>query len=240
MAWRKGEAIWKQIELALLEDLTAGVFKPGEKLPTENALATRFNVNRHTIRNAISSLAEANVVRVEQGRGIFVQEKILPYPIGKRPRFSQTVMGAFQLPDRQFLSCKPVSSTKKVARELELSMGEMVWRLETISMADGFPLSHSISYLEQNRFPDVVEVFEKTKSLTKTYAYYGIYDYTRRYTKIVSVLPSASIANHLKQSKSKPVLETEGLNVTEDGKPLEYGIASFASERVQLVLENSQ
>lgn len=238
MAWRKGEAIWKQIEIALLEDLTSGVFKPGEKLPTENDLAKRFKVNRHTLRSAISALAEANIVRVEQGRGIFVQEKVLPYPIGKRPRFSQTVTGAFQLPDRQLLNGKSIASTKKVARELGLQIGAPVWRLESISMADGFPLSHSVNYLDHKRFPDINDVYKETKSFTKTYAHYGIYDYTRKYTKIVSLLPNATIANHLKQHKSKPVLQTEGLDVTEDGRPLEYGITSFASERVQLVLDS--
>ena len=77
MEWEKGEAIWKQIERQLLRDIAQGMFKPGEKLPTEKELAARFEVNRHTVRSAIAALTEANVTRVEQGRGTFVQEAVL-------------------------------------------------------------------------------------------------------------------------------------------------------------------
>ncbi|RPJ45342.1 MAG: GntR family transcriptional regulator, partial [Betaproteobacteria bacterium] len=49
--------VWAVIEQVIASDIAAGMYKPGEKLPSENALALRFGVNRHTVRQATSHLA---------------------------------------------------------------------------------------------------------------------------------------------------------------------------------------
>ena len=46
-----------------------GVFRPGEKLPTERELAARMNVSRSTVREAISALRAAGMVTTTRGRG---------------------------------------------------------------------------------------------------------------------------------------------------------------------------
>lgn len=46
-----------------------GVFRPGDKLPTERELAVRMNVSRSTVREAISALRAAGMVTTTRGRG---------------------------------------------------------------------------------------------------------------------------------------------------------------------------
>lgn len=45
-----------------------GVFRPGDKLPTERELAGRMNVSRSTVREAISALRAAGMVTTTRGR----------------------------------------------------------------------------------------------------------------------------------------------------------------------------
>jgi phosphoribosyl-ATP pyrophosphohydrolase len=66
-----GIARWRQIAETLRQEVTSGVFVTG-RLPTESSLATRFHVNRHTVRRAVAVLVKEGIVRVEQGRGTFV------------------------------------------------------------------------------------------------------------------------------------------------------------------------
>ncbi len=239
MEWQKGEAIWKQIERQLLRDIAQGMFKPGEKLPTENELAKRFEVNRHTVRSAIAALTEANVTRVEQGRGTFVQEALLDYPLGNRTRFSQIVTGRHRLPDKQLIKSEIIDAPKAIAKHLEIPIGSAVIYLESISVADDIPLAHSISYLPQNRFKGIDEIFIETKSLTESLKSYGIYDYTRKQTRIIAQIPSAKIANLLRQAKNKPILQTESIDVDVVAKPIEFGVTSFSSDRVQLLVQGN-
>ncbi|WP_293761837.1 GntR family transcriptional regulator, partial [uncultured Aquitalea sp.] len=76
-----GVAVWRQIENTLAEEIAGGRLQAGERLPTELQLAERFGVNRHTIRRAVSTLVERGLLRVEQGRGTFVQDNAIDYAI---------------------------------------------------------------------------------------------------------------------------------------------------------------
>ncbi len=62
----------EQVAGHLLHDITEGVYPEGERLPPEPVLADAAGVSRLTLREAVKSLAQRGVVRVEQGRGTFV------------------------------------------------------------------------------------------------------------------------------------------------------------------------
>ena len=72
-----GIALWRQIHEQLRNDILNGVLKPGGMLPTEHALAEQFSVNRHTVRRAISALAEQGLVETRQGSGTYVPEAVM-------------------------------------------------------------------------------------------------------------------------------------------------------------------
>lgn len=56
----------------LLADIAGGTYPPGSRMPPEPELAQRNGVSRLTLREAIKDLRQRGVVRVEQGRGTFV------------------------------------------------------------------------------------------------------------------------------------------------------------------------
>lgn len=49
--------------------------KPNEQLPTEAVLTRSFGVGRSTLREAVKILVHSGLVRVQQGVGMFVEEK---------------------------------------------------------------------------------------------------------------------------------------------------------------------
>lgn len=56
----------------LQQDISLGKYKPGELIPPEPVLMELFNVGRSTIREAIKTLSNAGILRVQQGAGTFV------------------------------------------------------------------------------------------------------------------------------------------------------------------------
>ena len=66
------EGVVKQI----LNNLESGVMKPGDKLPTQEKLAQRFGVGRSSIREATNALAIMGYLKIIQGKGTFISEKI--------------------------------------------------------------------------------------------------------------------------------------------------------------------
>lgn len=58
----------EQVAGHLLHDITEGIHPAGEQLPPEPVLAEAAGVSRLTLREAVKSLAQRGVLRVEQGR----------------------------------------------------------------------------------------------------------------------------------------------------------------------------
>ena len=62
-------------------------------------------------------------------------------------------------------------------------------------------------------------------------------DYRRRTTRVTARMPTPEEAGLLQQSRTRPVLATETVNIDSGGEPVEAGWACYASGRVQIVVE---
>ena len=58
---------------SMSEEILSGALAPGDKLPSERELATRFGVGRPLIREALRSLAELGLIETIPARGTFVR-----------------------------------------------------------------------------------------------------------------------------------------------------------------------
>lgn len=61
-----------QVADDLRTGITAGTFKPGERLPSSRELARRYGVAPMTIHHALGVLREEQLVESYQGRGVFI------------------------------------------------------------------------------------------------------------------------------------------------------------------------
>ena len=62
--------IIQQIRLAI----AAGIYRPGEMLPSQRTLALKLHVNPNTVRRAYEHLERADLVVARQGLGMFVRK----------------------------------------------------------------------------------------------------------------------------------------------------------------------
>jgi GntR family transcriptional repressor for pyruvate dehydrogenase complex len=68
----------KRVYQNIIEQIKASIERselvPGDKLPSERELAERLSVSRSAVREAISVLESAGMVRIMQGIGVFLEE----------------------------------------------------------------------------------------------------------------------------------------------------------------------
>lgn len=235
-----GVAVWRQIADTLDGEIRSGVYPPGSKLPTEMQLAARFAVNRHTVRRAVGTLVDQGRVRVEQGRGSFVQEDVLDYPVGLRTRFSQNVLAAHRLPDRRLIRLDVVPAPAEVAEALAIASGEPVIVYESVSTADGREMSFGTSYFPAERFEGMDKVLTRSDSVTRALAAMGVTDYVRVSTRITAAMPTHDVARHLRMPVNRPILQTNSVNADLQGRPVEYCIGRFPADRLQFSVEPSR
>lgn len=229
--------IWQAIADALRSDLAEGRYAPGDKLPTEAALAERFGVNRHTVRHGISALVEEGLVRTRRGAGAFVASTPTDYPIGTRVRFHENLIAAGRRPEKRVLDVEERSATAGEAKALGIATGAAVCAYHGMSLADGQPIAVFESLFPADRLAGMGQALSETSSVTEALRRVGVSDYTRASTRLTAVRASATQALHLELAEGDPLLRSSGVNVDEDGTPVEYGRTWFAGDRVTLTLE---
>ncbi len=62
-------AIYIQIASALEEQISSGILKAGDRLPSARSLSSSLEVNMHTVLKAYSHLQERSLVDMRRGRG---------------------------------------------------------------------------------------------------------------------------------------------------------------------------
>ncbi|MDO5648289.1 phosphonate metabolism transcriptional regulator PhnF [Paracoccus sp. (in: a-proteobacteria)] len=226
--------LWQSIAAALRDDLAAGHYRPGDKLPTESELSARFGVNRHTVRRALSDLADAGLVHARRGAGVFVTAQPTDYPLGRRVRLSQNLAASGRTASRRFTRLETLPADGAESAALCLPLGDPVHVVEGVSFADGQPMA-----LFRSVFPgrlDVLAAVQETGSITAALAACGVADYTRASTRITAKLASPVQAVALHLSPGAPLLRSVAVNVDAGGAPVEYGRTWFAGDRVSLTL----
>lgn len=238
---RSGISLWRQIADQLRIAIGNGEFDEKSRLPGELALAKRFNVNRHTVRSAIASLEQEGVLRVEQGRGTFIQhQERLRYPIGRRTRFSEGLAGQTRARKGFLKEHSTDVASAKICKSLGLEVGACVVRLETVNTADGLPVSRATSWFPADRFSQMAKRYEELGSVTAIFKTYGIMDYVRVSTRISALHAAPFILADMQLSPGAIVLRTEAINADIKGTPIEYSTTHFAADRVELDIDHSQ
>ncbi|MGW8882485.1 GntR family transcriptional regulator, partial [Streptomyces mirabilis] len=69
-----GKRQYQRIADELLKGINSEVWRPGDRLPTQEQLADRFGVSRATINEALRLLRDKRLIVTRQGSGTFVSE----------------------------------------------------------------------------------------------------------------------------------------------------------------------
>lgn len=234
-----GITVWRQIEQTLADEIRAGQWGEGARLPTEAELSARFRVNRHTVRRAIGGLADRGLVRVEQGRGIFVRENVLEYLVGRRTRFTENVRRLNRSPGGRAVALERGKADRDVATALGLRAGAQVVHLDMVGEVDGRPVSYGSHWFPGRLFPRFEDSYQAagSGSVTRVMEAHGFADYERAVTKVTARMPDAAEADLLQQPRNRPILYVESLNVAPDGTPVQVSHVRYAADRFQLVFE---
>lgn len=126
--------LYQQIKGLILNSLRLGEWKPGEVIPSETELATRFRVSQGTVRKAIDELAAENLLIRRQGKGTFVASHAAQHV---QFRFLKLVPdsgmpGSEGPAQRDIIELRRMRATAEVARALALSPGDAVLQVRRV------------------------------------------------------------------------------------------------------------
>ena len=119
--------------------LEAGEWPPGQAIPSELELASRFGVSQGTVRKAVQALAAENLLVRRQGKGTFVathtEEKTSNFRFLRIRRND----GQPEYPKSRLLDLRRARASADTARLLALRTGEPIFVLRRVLEYGGVP-----------------------------------------------------------------------------------------------------
>ena len=236
---KRGAALplYQQLKTAILREIQDGRWRPGERLPTEDALIKRFHVSKITVRQALRELAEMGYIRREQGRGTFV----LHPPLEEGPRaltsFTGEMRGHGRVATSKVIAQDVVAVPPDIASRLEIAPGAQVFRLQRLRLADGEPMGLQTAYIPMALVPGIDLMSFIDASLYEVLASrYSLRPASAREAHRAVPVPEDA-ATLLRVPAGSPALSAERLTTLADGRPLEYVHSIMRGDRYKIVLD---
>ncbi|MGF7163468.1 GntR family phosphonate transport system transcriptional regulator [Rhodoligotrophos appendicifer] len=236
---RAGVVLWRQIEKEIERDIDAGLFASGSRLPVESELATRFGVNRHTVRQALAALQERGRIRIQQGRGMFVHRPMIDYPIGPGTRFSANIERQRMTSSGRLVDASTIAASRQLAEDLALDVGAPCLVINDLREIDGVPVAISSRHFPAARFTGLDLCFEKTGSISQALAAFGVHEFHRTWSRIHAEHCAVADSAMLRLPSGAPVLVVESLNVDAKGTPIEYDVSRSVGGAFQLLIDHT-
>ncbi len=130
--------------------------KAHDKLPPERELSKMWNMNRITLRSAISSMEAAGRLYSVQGRGTMVAPRFVR-TLQNLESFTKYASGYDASSETRLLSFSIVECDKHLAHRFERMLGEKLYRISRLRIIGDIPIMIENSFIPHELAPGLEE-----------------------------------------------------------------------------------
>jgi GntR family transcriptional regulator len=228
-----------QISAWIKDLIQSGRYERGAILPSEVELSRICKVNRNTLRQAISELTMAGVLRKEKGRGTFVCAETPLAVTHKLKSISSFSADLCELGIREKTRIikKGVEEAKEqVARKLMLSPNGKVVVIRRLRTGDKIPFIYEESYLPYSIFKDILDM-DLTGSMYQIISDRFNVTLARSDQMIRSVNLKGKIASYLSRAEHSAAFFMESLTYDENNLPVELLYSYYRGDKYVFEVE---
>lgn len=234
---QSGRPQHEQISDWLREQIETGAYAPHDKLPSESELGERFDVSRITVRRALQTLENEELIYRRQGLGSFVKEPQAKPGLARLTDFAQDMAQAGLEASSEVLHHDQQEAPPFVAARLEVESGTPVVQLDRLRLGDERPMAFDRTWLPLF-YGQLLEGHDLQESTI-----YGILeeDYEipilRGRYRIEAVNAASELASHLEVEEGQALLRIDRLSLTEGERRVYFQQRYYRTDRVAYELE---
>lgn len=157
--------LYFQLKEKLKERIARGEYLPGEQVPSENELASKYDVSRNTAKQAIAALVADGVLYRRQGLGTFVAKKKTLSGLTEKLSFSTSYASENGVLTTKVLDASEIEANGHYARKFSIEEGEIIYKINRLRMMDGTPVAIQTSYIPRKYCDKLLEYDFSEKSL---------------------------------------------------------------------------
>lgn len=214
----------------LVQDM-AGM-RPRSPLPTERELASRYEVSRATVRQALDALERSGAVYRVQGAGTFVAGPHVSKSLSLTS-FSEDMRTRGLRPGSRLLTADEVPADAAIAEDLQIPMAASVVRLVRVRMADDSPMCLETAYLPAARVPGLLASDLADSLYELLERHYGL-RLGRANQKLEAVTVTGADAGLLAVPPGAPALCVHRVSFDERDQPVERTTSLYRADRYDI------
>jgi GntR family transcriptional regulator len=230
--------MYHQLKQLLVKDIERRGLQPGDRIPGDHELCTRYEVSRTVVRQALAELENEGVIERVKGRGTFVAHPKTAEGL------VQSLTGLFEDVAARggHLSSKVrrlevVPADAAVAADLRIAVGAPVILLERLRFVDDEPWVWTVTHLPEDIAPGLVDEDLTDRSLYRVLeASYGV-RLVRGVRSVEAAVANAGQARLLGIRRGDPVLVLRSVSLGESGRPVESFLALHRGDRSRFQVE---
>jgi GntR family transcriptional regulator len=233
--------LYRQARQALVDRIAAGDWAPGDKLPSEPALAAELGMHRLTVRRAVEELAREGVLHARQGAGTYVSRRPAPVAVTiplSREEFYENLRAQLEAHGQRFrdlLLSTELADEPSVRADLRCPDGPLR-RIDSALEVDGELWAVSTAWGPAGRLSDAANRWRETDGvyglllgetggpLRYLWRSFGAEPATIEDAELLGIRPGA------------PMLIREGLTADERGDPVLRTRRRARGDRLRYVL----
>ena len=234
---------YMQIKEEIEADIEAGIYRDGDKLPSERELCLHYGVSRIPVRKALEQLEAQGRIRSSQGKGSFVTTPKLQNNLVRISTFAQT------LEQQGYSGYTKIQNFSERCTDsgLDMILGASnggISKLELLGYANDEPVVFYDSYLKRpfgSRFYEAAVAAETEGKAFSSFDLYGSAMVTigKIEQRVLAINADARIAGLLKIPEETAVLVLETVIFGSDAQPVEYKRGYYRTDRYSFTLSRN-
>lgn len=130
--------------------------KPHDKLPSERDMCAMWDINRSTLRSAVARLTSEGRLYSLQGSGTRILPRI-ERRLQDLKSYTVSLREQGFYPESRLLSFSTVECDKHLSRRFRRVLGEKLFRITRLRMADDYPVLIETAYIPEDLAPGLEE-----------------------------------------------------------------------------------
>lgn len=226
--------LYIQLAEAIEKAVQEGIYPEGIKIESEQEWMKRYQVSRVTVRQAMQSLLDKDIIIRKQGLGTFVRKRVITQQMDEISDFYPSLISKGLNPQMKTLTYEIISPNSEVQKDLQLVAGEKVSKITRQYLIGGSVFAVVKVYIPYALAKSWTKeaAFEKnTLRLLQENARLRIHN---SLVRIMAVIASPQTGRLLGVPKGSPVLQARRVSFSAAQIPVENTIFNFRWDAYEL------
>ncbi|TYP92151.1 transcriptional regulator, GntR family [Fodinibius salinus] len=234
MELKEGTPLHKQISDWLKQEIESGALTEDEKLPSENELAQKFDVSRVTVRRALQTLENEQLIYRCQGLGSFVTDQRTHQSFSILNDFTEELAGSGMKASSKVLSFEHenIEGRNNLISYLDIDSQQVALKIERIRLGDSSPIAYDITWMPMF-YGQLIEGYElKDTTIFKILEDEFDIPIKRGCYRIEATVADDKLAEHLKVEPQTPLLQINRISYTIGDKPVYFQKRYYRNDKM--------